>query len=90
MKPSNSTPLNSGQSAPSTKAGDVGRERVGFVPYSPLGRGFLTDVMKPAAEYPADPMPRWPLRRRARRPTQRGLPAGRPNRAGRTLWRRGL
>ncbi|MFF0445961.1 aldo/keto reductase [Streptomyces sp. NPDC004609] len=27
---------------------------IGFVPYSPLGRGFLTGVVKPAAEYPAD------------------------------------
>ncbi|MFC8520639.1 aldo/keto reductase [Streptomyces sp. NPDC057257] len=29
---------------------------IGFVPYSPLGRGFLTGVVKPAAEYPADDM----------------------------------
>ncbi|MFE7356339.1 aldo/keto reductase [Streptomyces sp. NPDC057543] len=29
---------------------------IGFVPYSPLGRGFLTDTVKPAAEYPADDM----------------------------------
>lgn len=29
---------------------------IGFVPYSPLGRGFLTDAVKPAAEYPADDM----------------------------------
>ncbi|MEV7084458.1 aldo/keto reductase [Streptomyces sp. NPDC093085] len=32
---------------------------IGFVPYSPLGRGFLTDVVKPAAEYPADDMRAW-------------------------------
>jgi aryl-alcohol dehydrogenase-like predicted oxidoreductase len=29
---------------------------IGFVPYSPLGRGFLTGVVKPAAEYPPDDM----------------------------------
>ncbi|GAA4629591.1 aldo/keto reductase [Actinoallomurus vinaceus] len=29
---------------------------IGFVPYSPLGRGFLTTAVKPAAEYPADDM----------------------------------
>ncbi|MFB7338228.1 aldo/keto reductase [Streptomyces adustus] len=29
---------------------------IGFVPYSPLGRGFLTDTVKPAADYPADDM----------------------------------
>ncbi|MFD5748505.1 aldo/keto reductase [Streptomyces sp. NPDC127033] len=29
---------------------------IGFVPYSPLGRGFLTDAVKPAADYPADDM----------------------------------
>ena len=29
---------------------------IGFVPYSPLGRGFLTGSVKPAAEYPADDM----------------------------------
>ncbi|MFD5556813.1 aldo/keto reductase [Streptomyces sp. NPDC127068] len=29
---------------------------IGFVPYSPLGRGFLTGVVKPGAEYPADDM----------------------------------
>ncbi|ROO87847.1 aryl-alcohol dehydrogenase-like predicted oxidoreductase [Actinocorallia herbida] len=29
---------------------------IGFVPYSPLGRGFLTGAVKPAAEYPADDM----------------------------------
>jgi len=29
---------------------------IGLVPYSPLGRGFLTGVVKPAAEYPADDM----------------------------------
>ena len=36
---------------------------VGFVAYSPLGRGFLTDVVKPAAEYEESDMrrsdPRW-------------------------------
>jgi aryl-alcohol dehydrogenase-like predicted oxidoreductase len=26
---------------------------IGFVPYSPLGRGFLTGAVKPADEYPA-------------------------------------
>jgi aryl-alcohol dehydrogenase-like predicted oxidoreductase len=31
---------------------------IGFVPYSPLGRGFLTGAVKPAAEYPADDMRR--------------------------------
>ncbi len=29
---------------------------IGFVPYSPLGRGFLTGSVKPASEYPADDM----------------------------------
>ncbi|MFF4768775.1 aldo/keto reductase [Streptomyces sp. NPDC001255] len=29
---------------------------IGFVPYSPLGRGFLTGEMKPADQYPADDM----------------------------------
>ncbi|MER5278602.1 aldo/keto reductase [Streptomyces sp. NPDC002809] len=29
---------------------------IGFVPYSPLGRGFLTAAVKPAAEYPAEDM----------------------------------
>lgn len=29
---------------------------IGFVAYSPLGRGFLTDTVKPASEYPADDM----------------------------------
>jgi aryl-alcohol dehydrogenase-like predicted oxidoreductase len=29
---------------------------IGFVPYSPLGRGFLTGEVKPAAEYPANDM----------------------------------
>ncbi|MFI9170148.1 aldo/keto reductase [Streptomyces lincolnensis] len=29
---------------------------IGFVPYSPLGRGFLTGAVKPAADYPADDM----------------------------------
>lgn len=36
---------------------------IGFVPYSPLGRGFLTGVVKPAAEYEEGDMrrhdPRW-------------------------------
>ncbi|BBB01221.1 putative oxidoreductase [Actinacidiphila reveromycinica] len=32
---------------------------IGFVPYSPLGRGFLTGDWKPAAEYPADDMRSW-------------------------------
>jgi len=32
---------------------------IGFVPYSPLGRGFLTGAVKPAAEYPADDMRSW-------------------------------
>jgi aryl-alcohol dehydrogenase-like predicted oxidoreductase len=32
---------------------------IGFVPYSPLGRGFLTGDFKPASEYPADDMRRW-------------------------------
>lgn len=36
---------------------------IGFVAYSPLGRGFLTDTAKPAGEYGADDMrsrdPRW-------------------------------
>ncbi|RKR75676.1 aldo/keto reductase [Frondihabitans australicus] len=36
---------------------------IGFVAYSPLGRGFLTGDVKPAAEYAADDMrstdPRW-------------------------------
>ena len=27
---------------------------IGLVPYAPLGRGFLTDSVKPAEEYPAD------------------------------------
>ena len=29
---------------------------IGFVPYSPLGRGFLTSTVKPASEYPEDDM----------------------------------
>ncbi|MET8452156.1 aldo/keto reductase [Streptomyces sp. NPDC005209] len=29
---------------------------IGFVPYSPLGRGFLTGAVKPAADYSADDM----------------------------------
>jgi aryl-alcohol dehydrogenase-like predicted oxidoreductase len=32
---------------------------VGFVPYSPLGRGFLTGDVKPAAEYADDDMRSW-------------------------------
>ena len=32
---------------------------IGFVPYSPLGRGFLTGDFKPAGEYPADDMRSW-------------------------------
>jgi aryl-alcohol dehydrogenase-like predicted oxidoreductase len=32
---------------------------IGFVAYSPLGRGFLTSGVKPAAEYPADDMRSW-------------------------------
>ena len=32
---------------------------IGFVPYSPLGRGFLTGDVKPASEYPADDMRSW-------------------------------
>jgi aryl-alcohol dehydrogenase-like predicted oxidoreductase len=32
---------------------------IGFVPYSPLGRGFLTSNVKPAAEYPEDDMRSW-------------------------------
>ncbi|WP_026909817.1 aldo/keto reductase [Patulibacter minatonensis] len=32
---------------------------IGFVPYSPLGRGFLTGDFKPAAEYPSDDMRSW-------------------------------
>ena len=32
---------------------------IGFVPYSPLGRGFLTSEIKPASEYPADDMRSW-------------------------------
>lgn len=32
---------------------------IGFVPYSPLGRGFLTGVVKPASEYPDDDMRSW-------------------------------
>ncbi|HWO65521.1 MAG TPA: aldo/keto reductase [Umezawaea sp.] len=31
---------------------------IGFVPYSPLGRGFLTSTVKPGAEYPEDDMRR--------------------------------
>jgi aryl-alcohol dehydrogenase-like predicted oxidoreductase len=32
---------------------------IGFVPYSPLGRGFLTDAVRPASEYPANDMRSW-------------------------------
>ncbi|MET7322822.1 aldo/keto reductase [Streptomyces sp. NPDC005549] len=32
---------------------------IGLVPYSPLGRGFLTGQAKPAGEYPADDMRSW-------------------------------
>jgi aryl-alcohol dehydrogenase-like predicted oxidoreductase len=32
---------------------------IGFVPYSPLGRGFLTGQIKPASEYPEDDMRSW-------------------------------
>jgi aryl-alcohol dehydrogenase-like predicted oxidoreductase len=32
---------------------------IGFVPYSPLGRGFLTGEIRPAAEYPANDMRSW-------------------------------
>ena len=32
---------------------------IGFVPYSPLGRGFLTGDVKPAAEYADDDMRHW-------------------------------
>ncbi|MFF7760378.1 aldo/keto reductase [Streptomyces griseorubiginosus] len=32
---------------------------IGFVPYSPLGRGFLTGAVRPAAEYPSDDMRSW-------------------------------
>jgi aryl-alcohol dehydrogenase-like predicted oxidoreductase len=32
---------------------------IGFVAYSPLGRGFLTSAVKPAAGYPADDMRSW-------------------------------
>jgi aryl-alcohol dehydrogenase-like predicted oxidoreductase len=32
---------------------------IGFVAYSPLGRGFLTSDVKAAAEYPADDMRSW-------------------------------
>lgn len=35
---------------------------IGFVPYSPLGRGFLTSAVKPASEYPEDDMRRWDAR----------------------------
>jgi aryl-alcohol dehydrogenase-like predicted oxidoreductase len=32
---------------------------IGFVAYSPLGRGFLTSAVKPATDYPADDMRSW-------------------------------
>jgi aryl-alcohol dehydrogenase-like predicted oxidoreductase len=32
---------------------------IGFVPYSPLGRGFLTGDFRPGAEYPQDDMRSW-------------------------------
>ncbi|UJA22000.1 aldo/keto reductase [Thermoleophilia bacterium SCSIO 60948] len=32
---------------------------IGFVAYSPLGRGFLTSEVKPASEYPQDDMRSW-------------------------------
>jgi aryl-alcohol dehydrogenase-like predicted oxidoreductase len=32
---------------------------IGFVPYSPLGRGFLTDDVRPATDYPANDMRSW-------------------------------
>ena len=32
---------------------------IGFVPYSPLGRGFLTGDVKPATDYAEDDMRRW-------------------------------
>lgn len=32
---------------------------IGFVAYSPLGRGFLTGDVRPAAEYPANDMRSW-------------------------------
>jgi aryl-alcohol dehydrogenase-like predicted oxidoreductase len=32
---------------------------IGFVAYSPLGRGFLTSEVKPASEYPANDMRSW-------------------------------
>lgn len=35
---------------------------IGFVPYSPLGRGFLTSAVKPAGEYPEGDMRRWDAR----------------------------
>ena len=35
---------------------------IGFVPYSPLGRGFLTSDVRPAVEYPEDDMRSWDAR----------------------------
>ncbi|MET7339481.1 aldo/keto reductase [Nonomuraea sp. NPDC005650] len=35
---------------------------IGFVPYSPLGRGFLTDQAKPGAEYDQTDMRSWDAR----------------------------
>lgn len=37
---------------------------IGLVPYAPLGRGFLTDSVKPAEEYPADDFRRMDERRK--------------------------
>lgn len=36
--------------------------RIGFVPYSPLGRGFLTSAVKPAEEYEEDDFRRYDAR----------------------------
>ena len=35
---------------------------IGFVPYSPLGRGFLTGEVRPASEYPENDMRSWDAR----------------------------
>jgi aryl-alcohol dehydrogenase-like predicted oxidoreductase len=35
---------------------------IGFVPYSPLGRGFLTGQARPGAEYPDNDMRQWDAR----------------------------
>ena len=37
----------------------LGELGIGFVAYSPLGRGFLTGEIKPAGEYPEDDMRSW-------------------------------